>query len=128
APMGMSDFTPLANADLSQVQAVFTDVDGTLTTEGRIRASTLAALERLGEAGVRVVLVTGRPAGWGECWARNLPVEGVIAENGGLYFAPDKKGRLKRFYPQPAAERARSRRQLQKVVQKVLGEVKGAQL
>ena len=48
---------PLARADLSSVEAVFTDVDGTLTTAGRLRASTLAAIEALVMAGVKVVLV-----------------------------------------------------------------------
>ena len=44
------------------VRALFSDVDGTMTTGDRIEASTYEALERLGEAGVPVVLVTGRPA------------------------------------------------------------------
>ncbi|MGQ0506527.1 MAG: hypothetical protein ACT4TC_14535 [Myxococcaceae bacterium] len=34
---------------------------------------------------MRVVLVTGRPAGWGEGWARTLPAAGVITENGGVF-------------------------------------------
>jgi hydroxymethylpyrimidine pyrophosphatase-like HAD family hydrolase len=51
-------------------------VDGTITTDGRLRSSTLGALERLGQAGVPVVLVTGRPAGFAEAWARTLPVAG----------------------------------------------------
>ena len=38
------------------IRALFTDVDGTLTTDGRIEASTYAALEKLGEAGVPVIL------------------------------------------------------------------------
>ena len=42
----MSELRPLREADLSRVEAVFTDVDGTLTTAGRFRASTLAALEK----------------------------------------------------------------------------------
>jgi len=43
----MTEPRPLREADLSRVEAVFTDVDGTLTTGGRLRASTLSALERL---------------------------------------------------------------------------------
>ena len=61
---------PLAEADLSGVEAVFSDVDGTLTTAGRLHASTLGAIEALVKGGVKVVLVSGRPAGWGEAWAR----------------------------------------------------------
>jgi len=40
----MTELRPLREADLSRVDAVFTDVDGTLTTGGRLRASTLAAV------------------------------------------------------------------------------------
>ena len=41
------------------------DVDDTLTVEGRLRAPSLAALTRAAEAGVDVILNTGRSAGWG---------------------------------------------------------------
>jgi hypothetical protein len=45
-------------ADLrGPIRALFSDIDGTLTTAGRIEASTYTALERLGDAGVPVVLV-----------------------------------------------------------------------
>src|SRR5512141_895201 len=91
---------PLSRADLSEVRAIFTDFDGTLTTGDVLRSETVAALHALREAGLRVVLVSGRPAGWGECWARTLPVDGVIVENGGLYFARGSSG-LKRIYAQP---------------------------
>src|SRR5439155_3679874 len=50
------------------VRALFSDVDGTMTTGDRIEAATYAALERLGEAGVPVIMVTGRPAGFGHAF------------------------------------------------------------
>jgi HAD superfamily hydrolase (TIGR01484 family) len=118
---------PLAAADLSRVEAVFTDVDGTLTTDGKLRAPTIAAVEALTAAGVRVVLVSGRPAGWGECWARNLPVDGAILENGGLHFRW-RKGRLVKAYAQPAAARARNRARLSREVERALRRVPGARL
>ncbi|MFP2930882.1 HAD family hydrolase, partial [Pyxidicoccus sp. 3LG] len=52
---------PLREADLARVVGVFTDVDGTLTTDHKLRADTVRALERLSAAGLRVVLVSGRP-------------------------------------------------------------------
>lgn len=120
---------PLRDADLSSVEAVFTDVDGTLTTHGRLQASTLRALERLAADGLRTVLVSGRPAGWGEAWARTLPVAGVIVENGGLFFSRGADGRLRKVYAQPgAALRAANRRRLQEEVTRVLGLVPGARL
>jgi HAD superfamily hydrolase (TIGR01484 family) len=119
---------PLASADFSRVVGLFTDVDGTLTTRHRLTGRTLTALEQLAEAGVRLVLVTGRPAGWAECWARTLPVEGVIAENGGLTFARDGRGRLRKVYAQPAKARLLARKRLVRLVDRALREVKGARL
>ena len=64
------------------VRALFSDVDGTLTTNGRVEASTYAALEEIGNAGIPVVLVTGRPAGWGQAFMSMAPVAAVVSENG----------------------------------------------
>jgi len=124
----MTELRPLREADLSRVQAVFTDVDGTLTTGGRLRASTLAALESLGRAGVEVVLVTGRPAGFAEAWARTLPVAGVIAENGGVSVRLDARGALRKVHARPAAVRRRERQRLERVVRSALRAVPGARL
>ncbi len=112
------------------MRAVFTDVDGTLTTRGQLHSSTLKAVEWLVAHGVRVVLVSGRPAGWGECWARQLPVDGVIVENGGLYFAPgERAGVLRKVYAQPSADvRAAHRRTLLKEVKAAMRLVPGARL
>ena len=79
---------PIWNAPrrkLTAVKAVATDVDGTVTTGGRIAPSTLAMFERLQAAGRKVILVTGRSAGWGAALASYLPgISGVIAENGAV--------------------------------------------
>jgi HAD superfamily hydrolase (TIGR01484 family) len=120
--------TPIATADFSRTQAVFTDVDGTLTTGGRLESSTIRALELLRESGLRVVLVSGRPAGWGECWARCLPVDGVIVENGGLYFAPDEQGGLRKVYAQRASDRRKLRPRLLREVRRAMRQVPGARL
>lgn len=118
---------PLAAADLSQVEALFSDVDGTLTTHDRVESATLGALEALRDAGIRVVLVSGRSAGWGECWARQWPVEGVIVENGGLYFTRNRKGFV-RVFSEPDGERQRARAKLERAVAAVMKQVPGARL
>jgi HAD superfamily hydrolase (TIGR01484 family) len=119
---------PLRDAALDRVEALFTDVDGTLTTHDRIESQTLAALEKLRESGVRIVLVSGRPAGWGECWARTWPVDGVIVENGGLYFVREPGGRLRKRYVQPEATREANRRRLVREVNRAMRLVPGARL
>lgn len=119
---------PLRAADLSRVESVFTDVDGTLTTGHKLRSQTIRALESLAGAGLKVVLVSGRPAGWGEAWARTLPVDGVIVENGGLAFIRGARGALRRVYAEPPAERAANRKRLRTEVLRVLRQVPGARL
>jgi HAD superfamily hydrolase (TIGR01484 family) len=62
------------------------DIDDTLTHNGKLLASSYNALWKLKAAGLRVVPVTGRPAGWCDCIARQWPVDGVVGENGALAF------------------------------------------
>ncbi len=118
---------PLFDADLSRVQAVFTDVDGTLTTKGTLGSVTLRALEWLSSHRVEVVLVSGRPSGWGECWARQLPVAAVIVENGGVTYVKDGH-RLRKWYAEREGVRQKNRAALVKHVTAALESVKGARL
>lgn len=111
--------TPLRQADLSLVEALFTDVDGTMTTDGRLTSKVIQNLELASEHGLRVVLVTGRPAGFAEAWLRAFPVEAVIAENGGLYFTW-AGARLKKVYARPASKRIPERARLHREVRAVL--------
>lgn len=118
----------LSSADFSKVRAVFTDVDGTLTSPHRLHGTTLASIEKLAEAGIKVVLVSGRSAGWAECWLRQLPVEGVIAENGGVYWAKDAQGRLHKVFAEKRARQLANRRRLTKLVAQAMKQVPGARL
>jgi HAD superfamily hydrolase (TIGR01484 family) len=93
--------------DLRRVTAVLTDIDDTLTTEGRLPSVAYSALERLSDAGLIVVPITGRPAGWCDMVARFWPVQGVVGENGAFYFQYDRdQKRMQRRYWKTGAERA----------------------
>jgi HAD superfamily hydrolase (TIGR01484 family) len=46
----------------------------------------LQAIDRLNAQGIKLLLVTGRSAGWVSAVNNYLPVVGAIAENGGIYF------------------------------------------
>ena len=111
------------------VVGVFADIDDTITSEGRLEASAYAALERLHRAGMHVVPVTGRPAGWCDMIARFWPVDGVVGENGALYFAYDRGARrmVQAFAASPA-ERADNRRRLEALAQHILAAVPGTAL
>lgn len=110
-----------------QITTVFTDIDDTLTTDGRLPARAYQALEDLLNAGFHVAPITGRPAGWCDMIARFWPVSGVVGENGAFYFAYDPAVcQMRREYFADAATRARNAAGLQRIRQRVLAEVAGA--
>lgn len=76
-------------AQLQDVRLVASDMDGTLTQQGKFTPDLLQALARLAALDVDVLIVTGRSAGWVQGVAHYLPVAGAIAENGGIFVAPD---------------------------------------
>lgn len=112
---------------LAGIKGVFTDIDDTLSTRGKLTPAAFDALWRLHGAGLRVVVVTGRPAGWCDHIARFWPVDAVIGENGGFYFHYDGR-QLKRRFLYSAEERAEFRRRLEAVKGRILGEVPGCAL
>ena len=120
---------PIADMPASvatSVRAVLTDVDDTLTTGGRLPAASLAALERLRDAGLAVAAITGRPAGWCDMIARFWPVNGVVGENGAFYFAYDPDARrMHRIFAAGDGVRAASRARLEHVRERILAEVPG---
>jgi len=84
----------------------FTDIDDTLTWNGLVPAVSLRGIERLADAGVAVVPVTGRPAGWCDHIARMWPVAAVIGENGAFYFSYNRERKeMRRVFLQSEAER-----------------------
>ena len=76
----------LTKADLSFVRLIATDMDGTLTKNGKFTSQLSIALESLAAKKIPVLIVTGRSAGWVSAIAHYLPVAGAIAENGGLFY------------------------------------------
>lgn len=109
------------------VRAVLTDIDDTLSTHGRIPAVAYAAMEALSSAGIAVVPITGRPAGWCDHIARMWPVAGVVGENGAFWMRYDPVARklVKRFLA-PDDERAMQRARLAAIGARIVGAVEGA--
>src|SRR5215213_11726214 len=115
--------------DRRRVEYVFTDIDDTLTRHGRLPAIAYAALERLAEAGLKVIPITGRPAGWCDHIARMWPVDGVVGENGAFWFRHDPaQGRLVRRFLADEATRRANRARLDGLAQRILAEVPGTAL
>jgi hypothetical protein len=113
--------------ELRDLVGVFCDVDDTLTWEGKLVPSAFFALHEARAAGLRVVPVTGRPAGWVDHMARMWPIDGCVGENGGLWFWMGKN-KLHRRFAQDAAERARNRARLVGLAEQILRAVPGTGL
>lgn len=70
-------------------RALATDYDGTLATRGRVDAATMAGLRRMRDAGVALLLVTGREMSDFPGVKMDLSIfDLVVAENGGVLFFP----------------------------------------
>lgn len=106
------------------VRFLFTDIDDTLTDEGRLGPEAYDALWRLQNAGIQVIPVTGRPAGWCEMIARFWPVHGVVGENGGFYFRYHERKMQRRFAFDERTQEA-NRAKLEAVRKEVLAEIPG---
>ena len=111
------------------VRYVLADIDDTLTVDGRLTGDAYGAMERIRARGLKMVPITGRPAGWCDLIARQWPVDGVVGENGAFYFAYDDDSRtMTRRFWKDAAARAADRQRLERLGQQILAAVSGAAL
>ncbi len=102
------------------IRYVLMDIDDTITTAGKLPAIAYSALWQLHDAGLKVIPITGRPAGWCDLIARQWPVDGVVGENGALVFW-EEAGRVKRIYHDQAINNTHDT--LQRITTRVLSEI-----
>lgn len=108
------------------LSVLLSDIDDTMTDEGELRAPAYQAMWALRDAGIQVIPVTGRPAGWCEMIARQWPVAGVVGENGGFYFRYDHQAKkMRRHFDQDSSTQAENRRKLSQIEHDVLAQVPG---
>lgn len=111
------------------LKVFFTDIDDTITSSGLLTVDSFRALWRLHEAGIEVVAVTGRPAGWCDHIARMWPVSAVIGENGAFYYSYDReKRKMRRIFLITEQDRVEGRKKLERVRQRVLKEVPASRI
>ena len=122
----------LQTMDLSvakQIRFVLTDIDDTVTTDGRLTADAYAALEQLSAAGITVIPITGRPAGWCDHIARMWPVFAVVGENGAFYMRYDRAARKMATHHFASEIHLQSNRQkLDRLALEILQQVPGSAL
>jgi hypothetical protein len=123
---------PIQEFPLSQrsaIQYVLCDIDDTLTINGRLPAVAYAALEHLEQAGIRVIPITGRPAGWCDHMARMWPIAGLVGENGAFYFRYDAtQRRMVRRYWKTDDERRKDRARLDRIQKDILEAIPGCRV
>ncbi len=109
----------------SSVQFLLTDIDDTLTDDGRLGPEAYESLWKLHSVGIHVIPVTGRPAGWCEMIARQWPVSGVVGENGAFYFRYHQN-RMTRHFALDEKTRNENQKKLEVIRREVLTQVSGA--
>lgn len=75
--------------DSKKIKYIFSDIDDTISTDGKLPSAAYEALWKLQNKGKIVIPITGRPAGWCDMIARFWPVDAVVGENGAFYFKYD---------------------------------------
>jgi HAD superfamily hydrolase (TIGR01484 family) len=112
-----------------QLRYVLTDIDDTVTTEGRLTADAYSALEQLSVAGITVIPITGRPAGWCDHIARMWPVFAVVGENGAFYMRYDRTSRkMATHHFASEAHLTSNRQKLDRLAFEILQQVPGSAL
>lgn len=116
----MRPIAELTAQEANNIRYVLMDIDDTITTDGKLPACAYSALWHAYDAGLTVVPITGRPAGWCDLIVRQWPVHGVVGENGALVFW-EIDGHLHRFYDENAV--SNTHHTLQNIKERVLREV-----
>lgn len=80
--------------ECSRLSLIISDVDDTITAEGRLHPVALQAMEDAVAKGYRIILVSGGSAGWCDVYLRQWPVYMVIAESGAVLIYKDEEGQV----------------------------------
>ena len=120
----MKPFEQFPSQLCKQIRYILTDIDDTLTLNGRLPAVVFTAMERLKDANIRSIPITGRPAGWCDHIARMWPVDGLVGENGAFYFwYDDSERKMLRRYFTPDNERRINQQKLEELKWKILEKI-----
>lgn len=129
----------ISRSELRQIKAVFFDIDDTFSGgnfdtpefEARIGAEAYSSLWKLHNAGIKLIPVTGRPAGWCDLIARMFPVDAIVGENGAFYLQCIERGHQKsakyiKKYLEPESIRNKNAKKLLQLKKIILKKFKNA--
>ncbi|MBN1961435.1 MAG: HAD family phosphatase [Deltaproteobacteria bacterium] len=116
----MQSIASFPSAIAHNLKGVLCDIDDTLTLKGKLSASAYQALWDLRKAGLVVVPVTGRPAGWCDLIVRQWPVSGVVGEDGAFAFYEEAGKLCCEFHPNVDHS---GQKRLEEIAQEILATV-----
>jgi HAD superfamily hydrolase (TIGR01484 family) len=117
----MKPFEQFSEKSKNKIRYILTDIDDTLTNDGRLPAVAYTAMELLQQTNRRVIPITGRPAGWCDHIARMWPVDSLVGENGAFYFRyDDEVKKMQRRYFKSEAQRSVDRAKLNQLKAEIL--------
>jgi hypothetical protein len=105
--------------EAQRLEGLVVDLDDTVLDHGLLSVEAFAAVHRLREIGLPMVVATGRPLGWAEVVARTWPVDFAVAENGAV-AARREGARLVRLDAVSDDERASRRARLLEIAARLL--------
>lgn len=77
-----------------RIKYIISDVDDTITKNGKLYPHVLEAIWRAKLSGRTIILVTGGSVGWSDCYIRQWPIDAVIAESGAVMLCHDSDGSI----------------------------------
>lgn len=87
-------FTGFTPAERERYKIIVSDVDDTITKNGKLHPAALKALWDLKNSGRTIILVTGGSVGWADAYLRQWPVDAVITESGAVMICLSKEGEV----------------------------------
>lgn len=110
----MQLISTLTKETAQNIEYILTDIDDTLTKDGKLLECAYKSLWDLKNLGLKVIPVTGRPAGWCDMIIRQWPVDAVVGENGAFayYFEGSQLKTL--YHPSIAPDTVKSKLEIVK--------------
>ncbi len=87
-------FCGFSEEERENIKYIISDVDDTITKDGKLLPHALDALYKLKTSGRTIILLTGGSAGWSDTYIRQWPVDAVICESGAVFLGHSKGGEI----------------------------------
>lgn len=87
-------FTGFTEEERQRIKYIISDVDDTITRNGKLYPLVLDALYRAKISGHSIILLTGGSVGWADGYIRQWPVDAVIAESGAVLLCHNRDGSI----------------------------------